>query len=155
MSLAQRLAKDLKEFHIDGTWVSTNLNDQLADVDWQMATKQVYNLNSIAMLSFHINYYVVAVTQVLEGGPLDAHDRFSYDLPPITNEEDWQQLRAKVIADGEKFSEVVEKLGDENLLDDFADAKYGNIFCNLLGNLEHSYYHLGQIVLIKKILKQI
>ena len=148
MSLAQRLAKDLKEFHIDGTWVSTNLNDQLADVDWQMATKQVYNLNSIAMLSFHINYYVVAVTQVLEGGPLDAHDRFSYDLPPITNEEDWQQLRAKVIADGEKFSEVVEKLGDENLLDDFADAK-------LLGNLEHSYYHLGQIVLIKKILKQI
>jgi hypothetical protein len=155
MSLAQRLAKDLKEFHIDGTWISTNLNDQLADVDWQMATKQVYNLNSIAMLSFHINYYVVAVMKVLEGGPLDAHDKFSYDLPPITNEEQWQQLRAKVIADGEKFAEVVGKLSDENLLDDFADAKYGNIFRNLLGNIEHSYYHLGQIVLIKKILKQL
>jgi len=155
MNLAQRLAKDLKEFHIDGTWVSTNLNDQLVDVDWQMATKQVYNLNSIAMLSFHINYYVVAVTQVLEGGPLDAHDRFSFDLPPITNEEDWQHLRAKVIADGKKFAEVVGKLSDKNLLDDFADAKYGNIFRNLLGNIEHSYYHLGQIVLIKKILKQL
>ena len=155
MSLAQRLAKDLKEFHIDGTWISTNLNDQLADVDWQMATKQVYKLNSIAMLSFHINYYVVAIMKVLEGGPLDAHDKFSYDLPPITNEEEWQQLRSKVIADGEKFAEIVGKLSDENLLDDFADGKYGNIFRSLLGNLEHGYYHLGQIVLIKKILKQL
>jgi len=39
------------------------------------------------------------------------------------------------------------------LTDDFTDEKYGTYQRNLIGILEHSYYHLGQIVLIKKLLK--
>jgi len=32
------------------------------------------------------------------------------------------------------------------------NGKYGNYFRNIVGVIEHIHYHLGQIVLIKKIL---
>jgi hypothetical protein len=34
----------------------------------------------------------------------------------------------------------------------FVDEKYGTYQRNIGGMIEHSYYHLGQIVLLKKIL---
>jgi len=41
-------------------------------------------------LVYHINYYVAAVLPVLQGGPLDASDKYSFDLPPIQSKEDWK-----------------------------------------------------------------
>ena len=40
---------------------------------------------------------------------------------------------------------------EEDLNIDFVDEKYGTYSRNINGILEHSYYHLGQIVLIKKL----
>jgi len=47
----------------------------------------------------------------------------------------------------------VEQMPTSQLQDAFTDEKYGTYLRNILGMLEHSYYHLGQIVLIKKLLK--
>jgi hypothetical protein len=41
---------------------------------------------------------------------------------------------------------------DEKLKDVFVEEKYGTYQRNIDGMIEHSYYHLGQIVLIKKLL---
>lgn len=32
----------------------------------------------------------------------------------------------------------------------FVDEKYGSYLRNIEGVIEHSYYHLGQVVLVKK-----
>jgi hypothetical protein len=32
----------------------------------------------------------------------------------------------------------------------FVDAKYGDYARNIEGVIEHSYYHLGQVVLVRK-----
>ena len=55
----------------------------MADVTLQQANTKLYNLNTIATLVFHINYYVTAVTKVLQGASLNASDKFSFDLPEI------------------------------------------------------------------------
>jgi len=36
----------------------------------------------------------------------------------------------------------------------FTEEKYGSYFRNLIGMIEHSHYHLGQIVLCKRLLTQ-
>ena len=42
---------------------------------------------------------------------------------------------------------------DENIFDQpFIDAKYGTFLRNIEGVIEHSYYHLGQISLIRKLI---
>jgi len=126
----------------------------LAGVTWQQATTQVYSFNTIATLVYHTNYYVSAVLKVLQGEPLDAHDKYSFDLPPIQSREDWETLLNKTWADAENFAVLVEQLPESRLWEDFLGKKYGNYYRNLHGIIEHTHYHLGQIVLIKKILLQ-
>ncbi len=48
----------------------------------------------------------------------------------------------------------IEQLPESKLWETFSDEKYGNYYRNIHGIIEHSHYHLGQIVLIKKILLQ-
>ena len=58
MTSAQQLAKHFKEVYFGGNWTDVNLQDTLAGLSWQQATAKLYGLNSIAMLVYHINYYV-------------------------------------------------------------------------------------------------
>jgi hypothetical protein len=126
----------------------------LADVTWEQATSKVYSFNTIASLVFHTNYYVSAVLKVLQGERLNASDKYSFDHPPILSREDWEKLLDKTWTDAENFAGLIEQLPESKLWDDFSDNKYGNYYRNLQGIIEHTHYHLGQIVLIKKILVQ-
>lgn len=153
MTIPQQMAKHFRDVHFGGNWTAVNLKDVLADVDWQMATTQVNNLNTIAVLVFHVNYYVDAVLKVLQGGPLEASDKLSFDLPPVTSEEEWRRLVNKALVQAESFAGLVERLDEKQLSEDFIDGKYGTWYRNLTGIIEHTHYHLGQMVVIKKMIK--
>ena len=152
MNLTGQIAKNLREVFFGGNWTSSNLKDNLADVTWQQATAQVYSFNTIAALTYHMNYYVSAVLNVLQGKPLDAKDKYSFDLPLIQSQEDWEKLLNKTWTDAETFASLIEQLPETKLWETFTDKKYGNYYRNLHGVIEHIHYHLGQIVLLKKIL---
>src|SRR5438045_1350438 len=104
MNLAKQIAKHFREVYFGGNWTSINLKETLADVTWQQATTKVYSFNTIAALVYHINYYVRAGLQVLHGQPLNAHDKFSFDLPPIDSQEDWEKLLDSFWEDAENFA---------------------------------------------------
>jgi hypothetical protein len=74
-------------------------------------------------------------------------------MPPIASAEDWEKLVTTTLADAETFASLVELLPEEKMDLNFDDPKYGNYFRNLTGVIEHTHYHLGQIVLIKKLTK--
>jgi hypothetical protein len=98
-----------------------------------------------------MNYYTGLLINVLEGQPLDGHDSLSFNLPPITVEEDWKKLVDKTFAEAEKLAGLLEQL-PEDCWDQFFDQeKYGNYYRNIHGIIEHTHYHLGQITLIKKL----
>jgi hypothetical protein len=150
----KQIADRFREVLLNGTWVAnTNFKDQLADVSFQEATTVVESLNTIALLSFHINYYIAGIQNVFDGGTLDIRDKYSFDLPALQSEQDWINLKIKLFNDAEIFANSIEKLSDDKLQLDFVDAKYGTYQRNLDGMIEHCYYHLGQVVLLKKILK--
>ncbi len=154
MNLTVQIAKHFREVYFGGNWTSSNLKDNLADVTWQQATTQVHSLNTIATLVFHMNYYVSAVLKVLQGNPLDASDKYSFDYPPILSQEDWEKLLNKTWTDAVNFVNMIEQLPESKPWEDFSEGKYGNYYRNILGIIEHNHYHLGQIALIKKILLQ-
>jgi hypothetical protein len=155
MSLNEQIAKQLRDLFLSGQWIGTDLNlkAQLDDVDVNMANAKYESLNTIALLAFHLNYYLEGVMNVFKGGTLDIRDKFSYEMPPITSQEEWDTLRENIYRNAEYFVYLVNQMPASQLNDPFTDEKYGTYFKNLTGMLEHSYYHLGQIVLIKKLLK--
>ena len=150
---SKQLGKHLKDVFFGGNWTASNLNEQLKNVSWQEATTQVYDLNTIAVLTYHINYFVEAIIPVLKGNALTANDKFSFDCPNISSEEEWDTLKTKAINNAETLSKLIENLENDVLSHHFYDEKYGNYYRNILGLIEHTHYHLGQIVILKKIIQ--
>ena len=155
MNLSKQLAEDFKNVHFGGNWTSVNYKAVLNNVTWHEAMQEVNGLNTIAKLVFHSNYYVDAVLNVLRGGPLEAHDSFSYDLKPLNSDADWMNLKNKLFDDAERFAELIALLPEEKLWDNLADPKYGTYYRNIQGIIEHCHYHLGQIVVIKRMVNNI
>jgi uncharacterized damage-inducible protein DinB len=154
MNITEQIAKHFRDLYFGGNWTSVHLKESLANVGWQQATTKVYSFNTIASLVYHINYYVSAVLKVLQGEALTAKDQYSFDHPPIQSQEDWENLRNKTWNDAEHFAALIEQLPESKLWETFVDEKYGNYYRNLHGIIEHAHYHLGQIVLLKKLLVQ-
>ena len=154
MNLAAQLARHLREVHFGGNWTSVNLKEQLADVSWQQAITKMDSLNTIAALVYHANYYVDALLKLLQQQTLMASDKYSFNHPPITSAEDWQGLLDKTWADAENFAVLIEQMPEDKLWEDLWENKYGDYYRNIQGIIEHTHYHLGQIVLIKKMLVQ-
>lgn len=154
MEIKQQIAKHLRQVHHGGNWTASSLKENLKGVSWQQATTKVGSLNTIAALVYHMNYFVDAVLKVMQGRQLDAHDKFSFDLPLIQTQEDWENLLAKSWDDAERLASLIEQMPESKLWEDFADAKYGNYYRNLYGIVEHCHYHLGQVVVVKKLLAE-
>lgn len=152
MKTTQLIAKQLREVYFERNWTWASLKEKIADVTWQEATTQIYGLNTIATLVFHINYYAHEVANTLEGQAFTSNDKFAFTHPPIENEKDWQNMLERVFEDGERLAQQIEKLDDVILNDYFQEEKYGSYYRNFCGIIEHFHYHLGQIVVIKKIL---
>jgi uncharacterized damage-inducible protein DinB len=154
MGITKYIAKHLREIYFGGNWTTSNLKDTISDITWQQATQKVYDFNTIATLTFHTTYYIAALLKVLQGGPLDAKDALSFVHPEINTQQDWEQLLNKAWIDAEAAAMLIENMPDIKLHENFTDEKYGNYYRNIHGMIEHMHYHLGQIVLIKKIILQ-
>jgi len=152
MEFHSQLATGVREFHFGKNWTAVDLKTHLSETTWKQATTQVHGLNTIAALTYHLNYYITAIIKVLKGGPLEANDLVSFDHPPIQSQQDWDNLVMRVYSEADQFASLVEEMTDDQLSQLMPDEKYGTLYRNIQGTIEHCYYHLGQIVLLKKII---
>ena len=149
------LANRLREVLLNGKWIAnTNLKEQITTIDWRQAIQKIENLNTIALLTFHINYYLKGVLNVFAGGNLEIKDKYSFDMPEIESETDWNNLVNEFVSNAENFINHVEKMDDKLLSEPFVKEEYGSYLRNIEAQIEHSYYHLGQVSLIKKLVMQ-
>lgn len=153
MEKNKELSNRLNEVLLNGHWIAnTNYKSQIETLSWKQATQKIGTLNTIASLIFHVNYYLAGLLNVLRGGELEIRDKYSFDLPPIKSENDWQELIDEFLVNSEMFVKEVATLKENKLDEPFVDEKYGTYLRNIEGIIEHSYYHLGQISLIKKMI---
>lgn len=153
MTSSKDLAHRLREVWLEGTWIAnTNFKAQLSETSFQQAVQQVGKLNTIASLTFHVNYYIRGLLNVFEGGELDIRDQYSFDLPEIRSESDWKNLVDNFLNNAEKFIRCVEQMEESTLQQNFVKEEYRSYLRNIEAQIEHSYYHLGQISLIKKLI---
>ena len=150
-----QLAQRFREVILNGTFIAnTNYKAQLQGTGWELVTTKVGSLNTIAVLTQHLHYYIAGVKQVLEGGTLDIKDQYSFDFAAIKTQEQWDIFLHKFWTDAEAFAILVEQLPEPQLYEPFVKEQYGTYLRNIDAMIEHSYYHLGQIVLIKKLLTE-
>ncbi len=151
----EALSLRVKEVLLDGKWVAnTNVKEQIESVDFREATTVYENLNSIAALTFHLTYYLKGVAQVFEGRPLEIKDQYSFDMPTLTHPKDWEVLKKDFLASAQIFIDCVSVMDDQLLSSCFVKEAYGSYQRNIEVLIEHSYYHLGQMMLIRKLVQK-
>ena len=153
-TLSSQLAEQFREVFIDGNWVSTNYQTQLEDVTYIEAFAKFGNHNTIALLTFHINYYLSGVLDAMESGDLTIRDKFSFNMPKNMGQDEWERLKIEFIEAANSMYNKILRMVDEEIMGPFIVEKYGNYYKNIHGLIEHGYYHLGQLVLIKKLIRE-
>jgi uncharacterized damage-inducible protein DinB len=153
--IAKQTANRLREVILNGTWIAnTNYKNELSGLSFDDANAKIGTLNTISALTQHIHYYISGILQVFNGGSLDIKDKYSFDFQPIESQAQWEAILQKFFDDTDAFARHVENMPDSRLAKVFVDEKYSTYYRNIEAMIEHSYYHLGQIVLIKKLLAQ-
>lgn len=150
---AKILADRFREVILNGTWIAnTNYKNELEGLRWEIAARKRGALNSIYLLSRHIHYYINGINEVFRGGRLEIRDMYSFDFPELGSQAEWDSFLVVLWTDAEEFARHIETMPDTQLQGVFDDPKYGIVHRNVDAMIEHAYYHLGQIVLLKKLL---
>lgn len=149
----RELAKRFSDVILNNSWVTNNsYKKQLTDLPLKVVLFKYPSLHSIAALAQHVHYYISGILNVFNGGNLDIKDIYSFDFPPLETIEQWHSFLAVFWTDAVAFTQQLEEMEENTLNSIFAKKKYGTYHFNINTLIEHSYYHLGQIVLIKKLM---
>lgn len=148
------LAKHYHEVYFGGNWTASSFLTAIEDVSFEEATKVVHNLNSILTLTYHIHYYTHTVLQYLNGKEFKSSDKDSFIVKNISNEHEWNDFKSIMAVEATAFVQKMDNITIEELDQDFIKEAYGSKFRNYHGIIEHTHYHLGQIQLIKNIIRQ-
>ncbi|MDG1331719.1 MAG: hypothetical protein P8P74_05275 [Crocinitomicaceae bacterium] len=91
---------------------------------------------------------------VLNGKALTSKDELSFLCPEISSDADWQKIQNTAWKNAEGAALLIEGLPEDQLKEAFTDEKYGSYFRNIHGMIEHMHYHLGQIVILKRLIRK-
>lgn len=154
MTIPQAIAQHIYEVHFGGNWSEIDIKGVLQDVSFSEAiTKTPASPNTIADILYHISFYSNITIQRLNGENPKIKKSNGFDLEPLQTETEWEQLKNANLNAASALSDKVKML-DEQLLQQPVVEGYDMTYYKALhGVAEHAYYHLGQIVILKNVLK--
>lgn len=153
MSLLKNIAQHVLEVHEGDNWTEVTIKDTLQDVSLREAvTITIASPNSIAALLYHLTFYNEVVLQRLLGIYEAIPSSNGFDLPVLSSEESWQKLKDNNLQSAHKLSEGILLFPEDRLFDLTANGG-STYYKNLHGIAEHAHYHLGQMVILKKLIR--
>jgi hypothetical protein len=150
---AAQLSKFMLNAYLGKNWVEIDFKSVLADITLAEANTKIPPLNTIAAIVYHLDYYVTIVLKRLKGDMLRSNADNGFDIQTLSSVQAWRDLQEGFYMRAERFAAFVGLLDEKRLTEDFLDQTYGQNIYNIQGIIEHAYYHLGQIVLLKKMIR--
>ncbi len=153
MSESAFLADRLARASIEGTWVGTPLVSTFADLSaTEAAAYPIANAHSIHEIVAHVAAWYEAVQQRLLGK--HAEPEGDTDWPPVTDtsESAWKATQARLHEQRAHLVTTIRTL-DADALSALVPGKSFPVRAMLYGIIEHDHYHVGQIVMLRKLLR--
>ena len=70
-----------------------------------------------------MNYYILGILPVFEGGSLKISDQYSFEALPIPSQTEWEHRLNTLLKNGAVLIDKIEKLADKELVAIFVDKK--------------------------------
>jgi uncharacterized damage-inducible protein DinB len=152
MKLTDLISFHIKEVYEGNNWTDVNIADTIKGINWQQAQQQTAgSTNTIASLLHHLYYWNGIIRQRMKGETPVIPEMNGYDVPVLNNEEEWNTLKEKTHQSFTELADAVKNFPEEKLQDNYASSIPSTYYRNFQGIVEHAYYHLGQIVILKKL----
>lgn len=153
MNLLNHIAQHVLDVHKGDNWTEVNIQNTLQDVSLREATTVTpASPNSIAMLLHHLTFYNEIVLQRLLDIYTPIPQSNGFDMPALQSEEEWRQLQYKNLQSAHALADGILQFPAGRLFELTANGKT-TFYKNLHGIAEHAHYHLGQMVILKKLIR--
>ena len=142
----QKLCDILRHSFEKNAWHGPAVMEVLSVIDESIVTKKINNTHSILELVGHMTAWRTFVNQrLLDGEGFEVTDEMNFSLP-----ESWPKA-INALSDSQKqLLHSLEQFPVERLTEVVPNRPY-KFFTMINGIIHHDLYHLGQIVLIKRI----
>jgi hypothetical protein len=153
MQLTEAIAQHVLDVHEGNNWTEVAIRPTLQDVTWREATTQTpASPNTIASLLHHLTFWNRVMARRAQGLGTEVGPANGFDVAAIQNEADWQALLADNYQSAHELAAAIRSFDEAQLPAPILPA-YGSAYKNLQGAVEHLHYHLGQLVLLKNLVR--
>lgn len=142
----QKLCDILRHSFEGNAWHGPAVMEVLSVMDESIVTKKINTTHSILELVGHMTVWRTFVTQrLLDNESFEVTDEMNFSLP-----ESWPKAINALRDSQEKLLHSLEQFPVERLTEVVPNLPF-KFFTMINGIIHHDLYHLGQIVLIKRI----
>jgi uncharacterized damage-inducible protein DinB len=153
MTLLEHIAQNIVAVYDGENWTESTISNTLKDISLEEAQRTTPgSKNTIASLLHHITYWNRIMVIRLGGTAVKAQAANGFDVQPMLTAADWKDLKEDNLKSAYELADAVKVVNDEDLLSDIL-PDHSSAFKNIIGISEHTHYHLGQIVILKNLLR--
>ena len=153
MSITEAIAQHVLDVHEGNNWTEVDLAHTLRDITLAEATTQTAaSPNTIAALVRHLAYWNRIMAHRAHGEPAVVSPTNGFDGPTLRSEADWAALCADLMASARELAAAIRSFPEPRLEEPII-LKYSSAYKNMQGAVEHLHYHLGQLVVLKNLLR--
>jgi uncharacterized damage-inducible protein DinB len=140
--------------HFDGSpWLDVNIMDTLKNISATQAAKKIDHLNSIWQIVNHIICWRETNLKRVNNEIIPAPENNFIEVVMDASEEAWQATLIKLERSQHNILSFLSSSND-SMLEKVYVANGLSYYEHLQGILQHDAYHLGQIVLLKKLIEK-
>lgn len=153
MKITELIAQHLLEVHEGNNWTEVDVTQTLQDITMKEATyKTIASPNTIAALLQHLTFWNRVIVKRINGIAVAEPADNGYFVPELLDEADWQQLKADNLKSAHELAAAIRQF-DVDALEQPILPEHSTAYRNLQGSVEHVHYHLGQMVILKKLIR--
>lgn len=147
----QRIKGLLRHIYFGPAWHGPAVMEVIADLPVEKLTRRIEKSNNIAELVYHMASWRIYAIKKLEGDvDYDVDDETNFLKLDHVSEKEWEILLDRLESSQEKLAHILEAIPESKLMEKVPGRQY-NFYFLLHGIIQHDLYHLGQIVLLKKL----
>lgn len=146
------IATLIKETATGNNWTGINTETALHGITAEQAVKRIHaNHLNIAELTAHLTCWNMVIGRRLNGEDYQPEKEGDFPVINFLSESEWEALKAAFM-DSFIFLETRMASKEDSILNQPIFEGGTSAYRNLHGQVSHLHYHLGQIVLLKKLL---
>lgn len=156
MNVSEAIAQHVLDVHAGNNWTEVSLAATLADVTLAEATTQTPGSpNTIAELVRHLTFWNRVMARRAQGQSTTIGPANGFDTgPSLAAEADWQALLADLEQSAHELAAAIRTVPPGQLEEAILPG-YSTTYKNLQGAVEHLHYHLGQVVILKNLVRAV